>query len=92
MKSKVRFILLLAHPHSDAHRGFLYAVVAVFAIVLAPIFWMMWIYQGTGNANFYYAINLVLTVAQIWFINDCIADVLKTDYLQKKAAKEAKIK
>ena len=48
----------------------------------------MWIYQGTGNANFYYAINLVLTVGQVLIITDAIALVLKDEYLYKKAARE----
>lgn len=64
--------------------GFIVVIVAVFVSVLAPIFWSMWIYQGTGNANFYYAINLALTLAQVMFIIDSIAVVLKEDYGVKK--------
>lgn len=64
-------------------------VVSCFALVLAPIFWHMWIYHGTGNANFYYAINLVTTMIQILFMTDCLSVVLKNDYIEKKKAKEA---
>lgn len=49
---------------------------------------MLILYKGTGNANFYYAINLVLTVAQIMFMIDGSAAILKDDYLRKKALKE----
>lgn len=58
-------------------------------MVLAPIFWLMWIIQGTGNANFYYAINLVLSVSQIVFMIDCVSAVLKDDYLDKSDKKVA---
>lgn len=67
--------------------GFIVVIVGVFVSVLAPIFWSMWIYQGTGNANFYYAINLALTLAQVMFIIDSIAVVLKEDYAVKKQVK-----
>lgn len=67
---------------------YIVAIVGVFSMVLAPIFWLMWIYQGTGNANFYYAINLVTTMAQVFFIIDSVSVVLKGDYLEKKGLKD----
>jgi len=70
--------------------GFSIAIVAIFVSVLAPIFWMMWIYQGTGNANFYYAINLVSTLAQVMFIMDSLSAVLRDDYTSKKQLKTGK--
>lgn len=70
--------------------GVLIVIVALFSGVLAPIFWSMWIYKGTGNANFYYAINLVIAVAQIIFMSDAISNILKNDYFEKKRLKESK--
>jgi phosphatidylinositol glycan class U len=39
---------------------FLIPIVSIFCTVLAPIFWHMWIYSGTGNANFYYASKITI--------------------------------
>lgn len=60
----------------------------MFCGVLLPIFWQMWIYHGTGNANFYYAVNLVLALGQIMLITDTLGAVLKDEYLEKKRRKE----
>jgi len=53
------------------------------ATTLAPVIWHMWIYQGGGNANFYYAINLVFTLCQILMMLDISNAVVKKDYLLK---------
>jgi len=63
--------------------GFVVLIAALFVAVLAPIFWLMWIYLGTGNANFYYAINLVSTMAQVLFLTYSLSSVLRNDYLEK---------
>ncbi len=47
----------------------------------------MWIYRGSGNANFYYAVTLVIGVLQVQYLVECISIVLKNDYLKKKDAK-----
>jgi phosphatidylinositol glycan class U len=56
----------------------------VFVGVLAPIFWHLWIVAGSGNANFFYALNLVHAMAQIHLIVDTVAAVLRRDYLVKR--------
>jgi len=71
--------------------GFIIIIVGIFVTVLAPIFWTMWIYSGTGNANFYYAISLVVTVAQVMFLIDSLGAVLKDDYLVKKEEKQKNV-
>ena len=60
----------------------------LFCALLAPIFYFMWIYQGTGNANFYYAINLVLAAIQTIWIGDVLRSILQDDSLQKKEDKK----
>lgn len=75
---------------SGTQYGVLVANVALWSTVLAPLFWSMWIYKGTGNANFYYAINLVIAVSQIIFVSDAISNVLKVEYLEKKKLKQSK--
>lgn len=39
--------------------------------------------KGGGNANFYYAITLVFTLAQVLLISDAASSVVKLDYLKK---------
>ena len=42
-------------------------VIGVFlvATILAPCMWYLWIYAGSGNANFFYAVTLVYNAAQV---------------------------
>ena len=40
--------------------------------VLAPISWHLWIYNNSANANYYFAINLVYSTAQIFLITDLL--------------------
>jgi len=86
---QMAFIPLIFDQIRENRYGIILLIAMIFVIVLAPIFWFMWIYYGTGNANFYYAINLVTTTAQVWFITNSLSVVLKNDYLEKKKLKEA---
>jgi hypothetical protein len=49
----------------------------------------MWVWTGTGNANFYYALNLVIALAQSMLIVDVMSSVLKRDFLIRTKLKEA---
>ena len=40
--------------------------------LLAPIAWQLWIYNNSANANYYFAINLVYSTAQIFLITDLL--------------------
>lgn len=64
--------------------SFIIFIAWVFVAVLAPIFWHLWIVAGSGNANFFYALNLVHAMAQIHLIVDTVASVLRRDYLLKR--------
>ena len=33
--------------------------------ILAPILWYLWIYAGSANANFFYAVTLMHSTAQV---------------------------
>ncbi|TPX58888.1 hypothetical protein PhCBS80983_g02848 [Powellomyces hirtus] len=41
-----------------------------FASILGPLFHYLWVYAGSGNANFYFAITLVFGLAQIILLTD----------------------
>eukprot|EP01133_Synstelium_polycarpum_P007238 gene7238-8415_t len=79
----ISLLPLLYEPLKGVRYSFIIVVVAIYVTVLAPILWQMWIYQGTGNANFYYTINLVFTLAQVLLIVDAVSVLLKLDYLNK---------
>lgn len=48
--------------------------------VLAPIVWQLWIYNNSANANYYFAINLVYSTAQIFLITDLLFAQVKRDF------------
>ncbi|KAL1929598.1 hypothetical protein VTP01DRAFT_1736 [Rhizomucor pusillus] len=60
--------------------GFLVANIFLYSSVLAPIFWHLWIYAGSGNANFFYAITLVYNLGQALLIVDLIYAILRREY------------
>eukprot|EP00123_Amoebidium_parasiticum_P010551 comp20179_c0_seq1/m.25023 comp20179_c0_seq1/g.25023 ORF comp20179_c0_seq1/g.25023 comp20179_c0_seq1/m.25023 type:complete len:427 (-) comp20179_c0_seq1:162-1442(-) len=44
---------------------FLVSHLYLFSSFLGPIFWHLWVYAGSGNANFFFAITLVYTMATV---------------------------
>ncbi|KAK3807933.1 MAG: major facilitator superfamily permease Cdc91p [Benniella sp.] len=52
----------------------------IYSSLLAPIFWYLWIYVGSGNANFFYAIGLVYGVGEIILMVDTTFAVLRRDF------------
>ena len=44
----------------------------LFAAVLAPTFWHVWVGGGAGNANFFYAATLVHGLGQILLFADAV--------------------
>ncbi len=51
-----------------------------YCVVLGPLFFNSWVYAGSGNANFYYAITLVWTVSQIMFVVDLIYAYIRREW------------
>ncbi|GFS26716.1 phosphatidylinositol glycan anchor biosynthesis class U protein-like [Elysia marginata] len=50
------------------------------SVVLAPILYHLWIFAGSANANFYFAITLVYSTAQIFLVTDVIFAYLRREY------------
>lgn len=76
--------------HKYIRWGLLISGTLVTCTALASIMWLMWIVIGSANANFYFAVTLAYSVAQIFLLTD-----LLYAYLHKKVAKErgeAKVK
>ncbi|KAG0626960.1 hypothetical protein M758_2G163900 [Ceratodon purpureus] len=47
--------------------------------VLGPVMYNLWIFRGTGNANFYFAINLVYATLQTVLIVESVSTVIRYD-------------
>jgi GPI-anchor transamidase subunit U len=90
LASTLALVPLLLAVVRELKYSYIIFIAWVFLAGLAPIFWHIWIHAGSGNANFFYALNLVHTMAQIHLIVDTVAAVLRRDYLTKRPAKPSK--
>ena len=66
--------------------------------VLGPILYQLWIYNGSANANYFFAMNLVFGTAQIFLITDLLFANVKHEFYivsgfkHQKSGEEAKNK
>ncbi|KAI8987491.1 GPI transamidase subunit PIG-U [Mycotypha africana] len=78
------FYLALVSVHDELFKycryGFLVCNLFLYASVLAPIFWHLWIYAGSGNANFFYAITLVYNLGQVILLIDVVYAALRRQF------------
>ena len=59
---------------------FLAASTMMYASFLGPAFYHLWIYAGSGNANFFYAITLVWSLGQSLLVSDLAFAVLRDEW------------
>lgn len=52
---------------SDMRNKLVVACMFICSTVFGPIMWHLWIYSGSANANFYFAITLVYSTAEVRF-------------------------
>lgn len=52
----------------------------LYASFLGPAFYHLWIYAGSGNANFFYAITLVWSLGQSLLVTDLTFAVLRDEW------------
>jgi phosphatidylinositol glycan class U len=52
----------------------------MYATFLGPAFYHLWIYAGSGNANFFYAITLVWSLGQSLLVSDLAFAVLRDEW------------
>ncbi|KAI1852099.1 hypothetical protein JX266_002952 [Neoarthrinium moseri] len=60
--------------------SFLSASVVLYATFLGPAFYHLWIYAGSGNANFFYAITLVWSLGQSLLVSDLAFAALRDEW------------
>jgi phosphatidylinositol glycan class U len=63
---------------------FLETAVLMYATLLGPAFYHLWIYAGSGNANFFYAITLVWSLGLIIVVADLIYAVLRDEWEEQR--------
>lgn len=59
---------------------FVSTAVILYATCLGPAFYHLWIYAGSGNANFFYAITLVWNLGQSLLVCDLMFAVLRDEW------------
>lgn len=59
---------------------FIATSVLLYAILLGPAFYHLWIYAGSGNANFFYAITLVWNLGLSILMGDMLFAVLRDEW------------
>ena len=52
----------------------------IYATLLGPAFYYLWIYAGSGNANFFYAITLVWSLGLSVIVGDSLFAVLRDEW------------
>ena len=74
---------LFAHLLPFMKQTFIIICMLLASSVLAPIAWQLWIYNNSANANYYFAINLVYSTAQIFLITDLLFGHVKREFYLK---------
>jgi GPI-anchor transamidase subunit U len=59
---------------------FILGSVILYSALLGPAFYYLWIYAGSGNANFFYAITLVWSLGLAFLIGDTLFAVLRDEW------------
>lgn len=59
---------------------FVESSIVLYATLLGPAFYYLWIYAGSGNANFFYAITLVWSLGWSLLLADVLFAVLRDEW------------
>jgi len=59
--------------------GFVTTAVMLYATLLGPAFYHLWVYAGSGNANFFFAITLVWSLGLTVLVADTLTSGLKDE-------------
>jgi len=70
---------LYRHIFPQMLYGFFTTAVMLYATLLGPVFYHLWIYAGSGNANFFFAITLVWSLGLTVLVADTLTAGLKDE-------------
>jgi len=71
---------MIKHLFPFTKRLFIVANMFVATTVLGPLLYHLWIYNGSANANYFFAINLVFGTAQIFLVTDLLFAYVKREF------------
>lgn len=71
---------LFRHVFPLMRYSFVTPATLLYASFLGPAFYHLWIYAGSGNANFFYAITLVWSLGQSLLVTDLTFAVLRDEW------------
>lgn len=71
---------LFRHVFPLMRYAFVTTSTLLYATFLGPAFYHLWIYYGSGNANFFYAITLVWSLGQSLLVTDLTFAVLRDEW------------
>uniref|UniRef100_A0A8D0GT32 Phosphatidylinositol glycan anchor biosynthesis class U n=1 Tax=Sphenodon punctatus TaxID=8508 RepID=A0A8D0GT32_SPHPU len=74
------FLPLWSHLYRFLRNIFILSCVLIVCSLLFPVLWHLWIYAGSANSNFYYAITLTFNMGQILLISDYFYAFLRREY------------
>ncbi|KAF7634189.1 hypothetical protein Mgra_00006367 [Meloidogyne graminicola] len=72
----------------DLHKYLRQRCTILATFVLSPIMWSMWVNIGSGNANFFFAIIWVYSIAQIFIVADLISSFLRSELVKENGGEE----
>ncbi|KAK2736245.1 hypothetical protein FQN57_000843 [Myotisia sp. PD_48] len=78
------FLSLYRHIFPLMRYAFIAISALLYASVLGPIFYHLWIYAGSGNANFFYAITLVWSLGLSILVADSLFAVLRDEWEEER--------
>ncbi|EPS38775.1 hypothetical protein H072_7472 [Dactylellina haptotyla CBS 200.50] len=73
-------LALYNHTFPLMRYTFFLAAAILYATFLGPAFYYLWVYAGSGNANFFYAITLVWSIVNALIVADALYAVLRDEY------------
>ncbi|ELR53023.1 Phosphatidylinositol glycan anchor biosynthesis class U protein [Bos mutus] len=68
------------HLYRFLRNIFVLACIIIICSLLFPVLWHLWIYAGSANSNFFYAITLTFNIGQILLISDYFYAFLRREY------------
>ncbi|XP_043946216.1 phosphatidylinositol glycan anchor biosynthesis class U protein [Protopterus annectens] len=74
------FLPMWSHLYRFLRNIFVVTCMIIVCSMLFPVLWHLWIYAGSANSNFYYAITLVFNVGQILLVSDYFYAFLRREH------------
>lgn len=74
------FLPLFRHLFPLMRYTYVASATILYSSFLGPAFYHLWIYAGSGNANFFYAITLVWSLGQTLLVSDLTFAVLRDEW------------